>query len=106
MESKTFAIITDIHSNLAALTKALAIIDERNGGDLMICLGDCFALGPEPEKTLEMLRTIQDCIFIRGNHDRYLLEKLWEDELPSLEGKDPYDPICQAIVQNEKWTAE
>ena len=53
-----------------------------------------------------MLRTIQDCIFIRGNHDRYLLEKLWEDELPSLEGMDPYDPICQTIVQNEKWTAD
>jgi len=106
MKSKTFAIITDIHSNLASLTKALAIIDERNGVDQIVCLGDCFALGPEPEKTLEMLRTIQDCIFIRGNHDRYLLEKLWEDELPSLEGMDPYDPICQAIVKNEKWTAD
>ena len=106
MDSKTFAIITDIHSNLASLTKALAIINERNGVDQIICLGDCFALGPEPEKTLVMLQSIQDCIFIRGNHDRYLLEKLWEDELPSLEGMDPYDPICQAIVQNEKWTAD
>ena len=106
MEPKTFAIITDIHSNLASLTKALSIIDERKGIDQIVCLGDCFALGPEPEKTLELLQTIQDCIFIRGNHDRYLLEKLWKDELPSLEGMDPYDPICQAIVENEKWTAD
>ena len=106
MESKTFAIITDIHSNLASLTKALSIIDERKGIDQIVCLGDCFALGPEPEKTLEILQTIQDCIFIRGNHDRYLLEKLWKDELPSLEGMDPYDPICQAIVENERWTAD
>ncbi|SVE00718.1 uncharacterized protein METZ01_LOCUS453572, partial [marine metagenome] len=74
MESKTFAIITDIHSNLVSLTKALSIIDERKGIDQIVCLGDCFALGPEPEKTLETLQTIQDCIFIRGNHDRYLLE--------------------------------
>ena len=106
MDCKTFAIITDIHSNLVSLTKALDIIKSRSDIDQIICLGDCFALGPEPEKTLEMLQSIKNCIFIRGNHDRYLLEKLWEEELPSLEGMDPYDPVCQAIVQNEKWTAD
>ncbi len=106
MNTKTFAIITDIHSNLASLKKAIMIISEKKNIDQIICLGDCFALGPEPEKTLELLKTIPDCIFIRGNHDRYLIERLWEDELPSLEGMDPYDPICKAIVQNEKWTAD
>ena len=106
MVTKTFAIITDIHSNLSSLIHALSLIDQRDDVDQIICLGDCFALGPEPEKTLEMLKSIPNCIFIRGNHDRYLLEKLWEDELPSLEGMDPYDPVCQAIVQNEKWTAD
>ena len=106
MDSKTFAIITDIHSNIYSLNKALQIINNRDDIDQIICLGDCFALGPEPEKTLKTLKSIDDCVFIRGNHDRYLIEKLWEDDLPSLEGMDPYDPICQAIVQNEKWTAE
>ena len=106
MDSKTFAIITDIHSNISSLEKALEIIYDRNDIDQIICLGDCFALGPEPEATLKKLKSIPDCIFVRGNHDRYLIEKLWEDELPSLEGMDPYDPICQAIVQNEKWTAD
>ena len=106
MESKTFAIITDIHSNLASLERALTIINEKDNINQIICLGDCFALGPEPEATLEKLKSIPSCIFIRGNHDRYLIEKIWEDDLPSLEGMDPYDPICQAIVQNEKWTAD
>ena len=106
MVSKTFAIITDIHSNFVSLTHALSIIESRDDIDQIICLGDCFALGPEPEKTLKMLQSIDGCIFVRGNHDRYLLEKLWEDELPCLEGMDPYDPICKAIVQNEEWTAE
>ena len=106
MDSKTFAIITDIHSNISSLEKALEIIYDRNDIDQIICLGDCFALGPEPEATLKKLKSIPDCIFVRGNHDRYLIEKLWEDELPSLEGMDPYDPICQAIVKNEKWTAD
>ena len=106
MPGKTFAIITDVHSNNDSLEKALSIISERSDIDQMICLGDCFALGPEPEKTLQLLSGLSDCIFIRGNHDRYLLERIWEQERPSLEGMDPDDPICQAIVQNEKWTAE
>ena len=106
MDTKTFAIITDIHSNLESLKKALEIIGKRKDIDQIICLGDCFALGPEPEKTLETLKNIPECIFLRGNHDRYLLEKLWEEDLPSLEGMDPNDPICKAIVKNEKWTAD
>ncbi|MBJ13666.1 MAG: hypothetical protein CMG62_11425 [Candidatus Marinimicrobia bacterium] len=107
MTSKTFAIITDIHSNIASLNKAISVIDNYNDNiDQVICLGDCFSLGPEPEKVLGSLQQLQDCIFVRGNHDRYLIEKLWEDELPSLEGMDPYDPITKSIVQNEKWTAD
>ena len=106
MAVKTFAIITDIHSNIISLEKALSIIGTKDNIDQIICLGDCFALGPEPEATLDKLKNIPNCIFIRGNHDRYLLERIWEDELPSLEGMDPYDPICQAIVKNEKWTAD
>ena len=106
MDTKTFAIITDIHSNLESLNKALEIISDKEDIDQIICLGDCFALGPEPEETMSTLKNIPSCIFIRGNHDRYLLEKLWEDESPSLEGMDPNDPICKAIVKNEKWTAD
>ncbi len=107
MTSKTFAIITDIHSNIVSLEKAVSIIDNyKSNIDQVLCLGDCFSLGPEPERVLEVLQKMENCIFIRGNHDRYLIEKLWEDELPSLEGMDPYDPITKSIVQNEKWTAE
>jgi len=106
MTSKTFAIITDIHSNISALNESINIINNKNNVDQIICLGDCFSLGPEPEKTLEKLNTIQNCIFIRGNHDRYIIERLWEQETPNLEGMDPFDPICIAIVENEKWTAK
>ncbi len=104
MSIKTYAIITDIHSNVESLLQALRIINDRGSVDQIICLGDCFAIGPEPKATLEVLRSLENCIFIRGNHDRYLIEKLWEQERPSLEGMDPDDPICQAIVANEKWT--
>ncbi len=106
MSKKIFAILTDIHSNLASFTKAVSIIQDHPEVDQLICLGDYFALGPEPLKTLKALQSIDNCIFIRGNHDRYLLERIWEMDLPTLEGMDPYDPVCQGIVANEKWTAD
>ena len=105
MDSKTFAIITDIHSNAASLREGLSIIEKRSDVDQIICLGDCFALGPAPKSTIKLLKSIPECIFIRGNHDRYLIEELWKQERPNLEGMSPDDPICQAIVANEKWTA-
>ncbi len=104
MTSKTFAIITDIHSNIVALERALEIVASHRY-DQLICLGDCFALGPAPEKILKRLTELES-IYIRGNHDRYLIERLWEQERPSLEGMDPDDPVCQDIVANEKWTAD
>ena len=62
-----------------------------------------FFIGTRTRKTLELLQTLKNCTFVRGNHDRYLI-MLWEDEIPSMEGMDPDDPICKAIVENEKWT--
>ena len=106
MSIKTFAIITDIHANEHALHTAIDIINNRNNIDQVICLGDCFTLGPSPKEVLELLLSIDNCIFIRGNHDRYLVEKLWTHERPSLEGMDPDDPLCQAIVANNKWSFE
>ena len=35
----------------------------RKSVDQIICLGDCFSLGPEPEKTLKRLKEINNCIF-------------------------------------------
>ena len=60
MSYKTFAIITDIHSNVYSLEKALSIIADRPNIDQLICLGDCFALGPDPEKTLQILSNLPD----------------------------------------------
>ena len=104
MANKTYAILTDIHSNLAALEVALSVIEEHGNIDQLICLGDCFALGPAPSEVLQILMKLENCIFIRGNHDRYLVERIWELESPSLEGMSPDDPVCQGIVQNERWT--
>lgn len=106
MTNKTFAIITDIHANALSLQAAIDIINQRQDVDQVICLGDCFTLGPQPKEVLELLSGLENCIFIRGNHDRYIVEHFWDHERPSLEGMDPDDPLCQAIVANNKWSYE
>ncbi len=105
-KASSFAIITDIHGNIYALDEALRLIEERKDIDNIICLGDNFSLGSAPAEVFKRLRTLPDTIFIRGNHDRYLVEHIWEYERPTIEGMDPDDPVCIGIVANEKWTAE
>jgi predicted phosphodiesterase len=68
-----YAIISDIHSNLEALTKALEIIDQRTA-DEIICLGDIVGYGANPNECIALIR--QRCsIVIKGNHDEALLNK-------------------------------
>ena len=95
MNSKTFAIITDVHSNSSALEKGLDIIKNRTSVDRIIFLGDYFSLGPDPNKILDILLSDKDSIIIKGNHERYLIEKIWDDEKPELEGMSQDDPILK-----------
>jgi predicted phosphodiesterase len=68
-----YAIISDIHSNLEALTKALEIIDHRSA-DEIICLGDIVGYGANPNECLALIR--QHCSnVIRGNHDEALFNE-------------------------------
>ena len=106
MNSKTFAIITDVHSNSSALEKGLDLIKDRSSADRIIFLGDYFSLGPDPNKILDILLSDNDSIIIKGNHERYLIEKIWDDEKPELEGMSQDDPILKEIIDNEKWTAD
>ena len=63
------AIISDVHSNMAALHAVLKDIESQRV-DTIFCLGDVVGYGPEP---VEAMRTVLDvCEFGRvicGNHD-------------------------------------
>ncbi len=66
-----FAIISDIHSNLAALETVLADIEQR-GVTEIICLGDVIGYGPNPRECLDLVR--EKCrLCIMGNHDHAVL---------------------------------
>jgi len=70
-----FAIISDIHSNLAAFQAVLHDIDGRGGVDRIWCLGDIVGYGPDPRECIELLRQYEH-ICIPGNHDWGSLGKI------------------------------
>ena len=66
-----FAIISDIHSNIEALTTVLADIEKR-GIKKIYCLGDIIGYGPNPKECLDLvIEKTQACVM--GNHDYAIL---------------------------------
>lgn len=66
-----FAIISDIHSNLEALTVVLADIEQR-GIKTIYCLGDIIGYGPDPKDCLDLvIQKTKSCVI--GNHDYAIL---------------------------------
>jgi predicted phosphodiesterase len=62
-----FAVISDIHSNLEALTAVLADIEKR-GIRTIYCLGDVIGYGPDPGECLDLIiEKTKWCVL--GNHD-------------------------------------
>ncbi|MFH1614310.1 MAG: metallophosphoesterase family protein [Planctomycetota bacterium] len=62
-----FAIISDIHSNIEALTVVLEDIDKRGIGTIY-CLGDVVGYGPDPRLCLDLvIERTENCVM--GNHD-------------------------------------
>ncbi len=63
-----YAILADIHANLAAFTAVLDDIERRGGVEEIWCLGDVVGYGPDPHRCLELLRQ-HNHICVAGNHD-------------------------------------
>jgi len=62
-----FAVLSDIHSNLEALTTVLADIENR-GIKTIYCLGDVVGYGPNPRECLDLIiEKTKWCVL--GNHD-------------------------------------
>ncbi len=61
------AIISDIHSNLEALTQSLAAL-ERSRPDRVVCLGDVVGYGASVNECCELVRKVSE-VTVLGNHD-------------------------------------
>jgi diadenosine tetraphosphatase ApaH/serine/threonine PP2A family protein phosphatase len=79
--SPSFAIISDIHSNLEALEAVIADIEER-GVKEIVCLGDIIGYGANPKECLDLVR--KRCrITMMGNHDHAVLFEPTNFNLPA-----------------------
>ena len=88
-----YAIIADIHANLAAFTAVLADIEKRGGVTEFWSLGDVVGYGPDPHECLELLRK-QHHVCVAGNHDWAAIGKL---------GLSEFNPDAAAAC---RWTTE
>jgi predicted phosphodiesterase len=61
------AVISDIHANLEALQKSLAVIKEH-AVDEIVCLGDIVGYGANPNECLTLIRQTTPHVLL-GNHD-------------------------------------
>jgi diadenosine tetraphosphatase ApaH/serine/threonine PP2A family protein phosphatase len=61
------AILSDIHSNLEALTAALAVVD-RERPDRVVCLGDVVGYGASVNECCGLIRSRAE-VTLLGNHD-------------------------------------
>ncbi|KAB2881391.1 metallophosphoesterase family protein [bacterium] len=86
------AVISDIHANLEALTKALNVIDDQKP-DEIICLGDVVGYGPDPDQCIDIVRKRSN-IILMGNHDYAVTH---------TEATENFNPIAKEAVL---WTRE
>ena len=85
-ESDNYAIISDLHSNLEALTAVFEDI-ERRKIPVVHCLGDVVGYGPDPEECVDLVR--EKCAScVRGNHDDALFT-----------GADRFHALAQAAIR-------
>ncbi len=70
-----YAIISDIHSNLEALTAVLEFLT-ANPVDKIVCCGDIVGYGPNPKECIELIKSIDHCNVLMGNHDAAVCGKI------------------------------
>jgi predicted phosphodiesterase len=86
-----YAIVSDIHANLAAWQTVLADIADMRA-DKIICLGDVLGYGPKPVEVLESVyRVVQ--VTLMGNHDAAVCGKL---------NPDTFSPRAKAAVSRHR----
>ncbi|HET7419742.1 MAG TPA: metallophosphoesterase family protein [Candidatus Dormibacteraeota bacterium] len=92
------AVISDVHGNLPALEAVLAEI-RREKPDLIVSCGDV-ASGPMPAETIELLMTLRDVRFVRGNADDGLIDEF--DGKPPAPLPGPFADWCARQITREQ----
>lgn len=70
-----YGLVTDIHSNLAALETTLKAMEQQGAIDGLLCMGDIIGYGPQPNEVIRRLKEYP-LFSIIGNHDMAVLGQL------------------------------
>ncbi|MFA9558680.1 metallophosphoesterase [Evansella sp. AB-rgal1] len=87
------AFISDIHGNAVALEAVLKDI-ERKEVDKIVVLGDICYRGPEPKRSLEIIRSL-DTIVLKGNADEWVVRGVNKGEVP--------DAVLEGMREEREW---
>ncbi|MGI5922582.1 MAG: metallophosphoesterase family protein [Lentisphaeria bacterium] len=98
--------ISDIHGNIDALEAVLARLD-KEGCELILCLGDIVGYGAAPEQCVNLIRE-REMHCVLGNHDEYVtllmdprVERLRDEVRHSVAWTQ-----AQLSMDNLKWLAK
>lgn len=96
---KRYAVITDIHGNIEALSEILKDIKDKNVDDVF-CLGDIIGIGPNSKECVNMLID-NNVKSILGNQELYLIKGT--DIGPSIVGEEKghYKWIKESLTEKE-----
>ncbi len=103
--AKTFAVISDIHSNLEALESVLADIDRRSITDIY-CLGDVVGYGASPKECLDLVS--ERCAAILcGNHDQAVFYEPCSFNISAERAaywtRRVFEEESNAALRNKRW---
>ena len=65
-----YAILSDIHANLEALEAVLSKCN-KIGVENYVCLGDIVGYNADPQKCVDIIRSLNPVGVVKGNHDEY-----------------------------------
>ena len=86
-----YLIISDIHSNMEALSSVLASV-KRKKFDRTLVLGDLVGYGASPNQVVNAIRKLKNTTVIRGNHDKV------------ASGIEAGENFNRAALQSAQWT--
>lgn len=122
-----YAIISDIHANLEALTSVLEDA-ENQGVNRFVCLGDVVGYNANPSECVDIIREL-GCPVMKGNHDAYTVseeippevngrareslewtrnhirpdQKEWLENLPMQRRVGPFEIVHASLHDPEAW---
>lgn len=96
---KKYAVITDVHGNIDALTAILDDIKKKQVDDIF-CLGDTIDIGPNSKECVAKLIEY-NVKSVLGNHELYLIRGT--DIEPAIEGEEKkhYKWVKDSLTENE-----